>query len=92
MPTHMQHSSKAKFSVLEVIELARASVPQNIAQAMKCAAKIESGRSCTVAEMKATVRLLKQGLTGARATARAAKTAASEAKDMLQSVLSRVGL
>lgn len=59
---------------------------------MSCANKLASGKSCTMAEMKATIRLLNGALKTARATAKAAKREAVEAKDMFRSLLSRVGL
>ena len=63
-----------------------------IADAMKCATKLAEGRSCTQAEMKATIRLLNGALKTARATAKVAKREAKEAKDMLGRALSRIGL
>lgn len=63
-----------------------------VADAMSCANKLAQGKSCTQAEMKATIRLLNGALKTARATAKAAKREASEAKDMFKSLLSRVGL
>lgn len=63
-----------------------------IADAMNCATKMANGKSCTQAEMKATVRILNGALKTARTTARMAKREALEARDMLKSVLGRVGL
>lgn len=66
------------------------SVPTNIAQALQCARKIEMGKACSVAEMKATIRLLKQGVSGARQATKVAKTALKKSEDMVRSLLSRV--
>ncbi len=65
---------------------------ETVADAMSCANKMASGKSCTQAEMKATVRILNGALKTARTTARTAKREALEAKDMLKSILNRVGL
>lgn len=67
-------------------------VPINIAQALSCAAKVKAGKSCTVAEMKATITLMSQALSTARASAKAAKREAAEAKEMLGRALGRLGL
>lgn len=69
----------------------RGRVPINIAQAMSCAAKMRSGKSCTAAEMKATSVILSQALSSSRAATRAAKEKAAEAMQMVQALLSRVG-
>lgn len=61
-----------------------------IAQASSCAKKLAEGKSCTMAEMKATIRLLNGALNGARVAARAAKREAKEAKQMVSSLLNRV--
>jgi len=66
--------------------------PKTIADASRCAAKVAAGKPCTMAELKATVSLLNTAMKTARATARVAKREAGEAKDMLKSVLGRVGL
>jgi Ni/Co efflux regulator RcnB len=63
-----------------------------VAQASSCASKLAQGQSCTQAEMKATIRILNGALNTGRATARAAKREAKEAKEMVQSLLSRIGL
>lgn len=65
---------------------------RTIADAMSCASKISEGKACSATEMKATIRLLSMGLKTARTTAKAAKREAIEAKDMVRSLLSRVGL
>jgi len=65
---------------------------KTIADAMSCAVKMSNGVTCTQAEMKATVRLLHGGLKTARTTAKMAKREALEAKDMVRTLLSRVGL
>jgi len=65
---------------------------QTVADAMSCANKMANGKACTQAEMKSTVRILNGALKTARSTAKMAKREALEAKDMLKSILSRVGL
>lgn len=69
----------------------RSKVPVNIAQAMSCAAKMRAGKSCTVAEMKATAVILSQALSSSRQATRAAKQKAAEAVEMVNRLLSRVG-
>lgn len=61
-----------------------------VADASACAAKLASGKACTQAEMKATIRILQGALTTARATARIARREAGEAKSMLSSVLNKI--
>lgn len=65
--------------------------PINIAQALSCAAKVKAGKSCTVAEMRATIVLMSQALSTARATAKQAKREASNAMDMVNRLLGRLG-
>lgn len=65
---------------------------ETIADASACAAKIAAGKPCTVQEMKATINLLNSALKTARSTAKVAKREAAEAKDMVKSLLSRIGL
>jgi len=67
-----------------------AKVPKNIAEASRCAAKLASGKPCTMAEMKATIRLLNQGMNASRVAARTAKKAAKESKEMVSKLLSRL--
>lgn len=69
-----------------------AKVVRTIADASACASKLAQGKSCTQAELKATVSILNAALKTARATARAAKREAAEAKSMMRSLLARVGL
>lgn len=65
---------------------------KTIADASACAAKLAEGKACTQAELKATVSILNAALKTARATAKAAKREAAEAKDMVGKLLSRIGL
>jgi len=65
---------------------------KTIADASACAAKMANGQACTQAEMKATVRILNGALRTARMTAKMAKREASEAKDMVRTLMSRIGL
>jgi len=61
-----------------------------IAQASSCAKKLAAGKSCTAAEMRATIQLLNGGLNAARVATRTAKREAKEAKAMVVSLLNRV--
>lgn len=65
---------------------------KTIADATSCAVKLAEGKACTQQELKATVAILYAGLKTARATAKVAKREAAEAKDMVRTLLSRVGL
>lgn len=67
-----------------------AKVPTNIAQASACAKKLASGKTCTMAELKATVRILNQAMNASRVAARTAKKAAKESKEMVSKLLSRL--
>ena len=64
----------------------------NIADASKCAKKLAEGKACTVAELKATVRLLNDAMKASRTAAKIAKREAREAKEMLGRALGRLGL
>ena len=66
------------------------SIPTNIAQAMACARKVEMGRPCTLNEMKATIRLLKQGLSASRSAVKVAKQGLRKSEDMVKSLINRV--
>ena len=70
--------------------MARKKTIETIADASSCAAKVARGEACTMAELKATVNILNGALKTARATAKAAKREASEAKDMVKALLSRL--
>jgi len=65
---------------------------KTIADASSCAAKLADGKACTMAEMKATIRILNSALKTARVTARAAKKEAKSATESFRALLSRVGL
>ncbi len=65
---------------------------KTIADATACANKLAQGKSCTQAELKATVSILYAALKTARTTAKVAKREALEAKDMVGKLLSRIGL
>ena len=41
--------------------MAKKSAITNMAHALRCAAKLKSGKACTMAELKATVMLLESG-------------------------------
>ena len=66
------------------------STPTNIAMAMACARKVEMGKACTVNEMKATIRLLKQGLTASRSAVKVAKSSARKAEEMVKTLIGRL--
>tara|TARA_B100001287_G_C22652906_1_gene516127 strand:- start:642 stop:851 length:210 start_codon:yes stop_codon:yes gene_type:complete len=65
------------------------SIPTNIAMAMKCATKIQQGKSCSMAEMRATIMLLKQGLTSSRSAVKLAKNQLKKAETMVERLLGR---
>jgi uncharacterized protein GlcG (DUF336 family) len=72
--------------------MAKKNVVKTIADASSCAAKLAEGKACTMAEMKATIRILNSALKTARSTAKAAKREARTATENFRGLLSRVGL
>lgn len=90
MRAHTPLWSKVKYCHLEVFDMARASVPTNIAMASKCAAKVQAGKACTMAELRATVSLLNTGLKTSRRTLKVAKDQLKEKSQMVRDLLGRV--
>lgn len=72
--------------------MAKKNMVRTIADASACAAKLAEGKSCTMGEMKSTIRILNAALKTARSTAKAAKREAKSASDNFRALLSRVGL
>jgi|TARA_Y100000015_G_scaffold38826_1_gene42091 hypothetical protein len=58
--------------------------PKTLAQAMACAKKVSMGQACTMAELKATVMLMRDGLTTARRKSRELKDRVSFLRDMVK--------
>jgi hypothetical protein len=73
--------------------MAKSSVPTNIAMATRCAAKVNAGKACSMAELRATVSLLNTGLKSGRRSLALAKKQLVEktamVSDLLGSVLRR---
>jgi len=63
-----------------------------IADALKCAAKINSGKACSAAEMRATIKLLDTALKTARRTARTTKQALARSDNMVTRLMAKIGL
>jgi hypothetical protein len=70
--------------------MAKSNTPTNIAMALKCATKVQQGKACTVGELRATVLLLKSGMSGARSSTKIAKNALRESKELVSQLLSRI--
>ena len=70
--------------------MAKASVPTNIAMASRCAAKVQAGKACTMAELRATVTLLNQGLKTGRRSLKIAKDQLKEKSQLVRDLLGRV--
>jgi len=69
--------------------MARQSIPTNIAMATKCAAKVQAGKPCTMAELKATVMLLNTGLKTGRRSLKMARDQLKEKTLMVRDLLGR---
>lgn len=54
----MLHWFNQKFSLLELIFMAKKPTITNVAQALACVKKMKSGKACTMAEMRSTAMLL----------------------------------
>lgn len=63
-----------------------------IADALKCVSKVNQGKACSAAEMKATIILLDRARKTAVASARQAKKALKASDNMVTRLLSKVGL
>jgi hypothetical protein len=69
--------------------MAKASVPTNIAMASRCAAKVQAGKACTMAELRATVTLLNTGLKTGRRSLKVARDQLREKSLMVRDLLGR---
>jgi len=65
---------------------------KTIADALKCASKVNAGQACSAAEMRATVKLLSSALKTAKSTASTVKKQLKRSDDMVARLLSKVGL
>jgi len=63
-----------------------------IADAMKCAAKINAGKACSAAEMRATIKLLDTGLKTSRRTIREMKRQITDKDSMVRRLLAKLGV
>ena len=63
-----------------------------IADALKCAAKINAGKSCTPAEMRATIKLLDTGRKTSRRTIREMKRQIVDKDSMVRRLLAKIGV
>ena len=65
---------------------------KTIADAMKCASKVNAGQACTASELRATVKLLSSALKTAKSTARAAKNQLKASDNMVTRLMAKIGL
>jgi hypothetical protein len=63
-----------------------------IADALKCAAKVNAGKACSPAEMRATIKLLDTGLKTSRRTIRELKRQVSDKDSMVRRLLAKIGV
>ena len=63
-----------------------------IGDAAKCLAKMRAGKSCTAAEAKATAMILGTALDSSKRGSRLPRKQLVESKQLVQSLLSRIGL
>ncbi len=63
-----------------------------IADALKCASKINAGKSCTPAEMRATIKLLDAGLKTSRRTVRELKRQLTRSDGLIAKLMTKIGL
>ncbi len=63
-----------------------------IADALKCASKINQGKACSAAEMRSTIKLLDTALKTARRSARTAKDALKRSDSMVTRLMAKIGL
>jgi len=63
-----------------------------IADALKCAAKINAGKACTAAEMRATIKLLDTGLKTSRRTVRELKRQLTRSDGLVSRLMGKIGL
>lgn len=65
---------------------------KTIADALKCASKVNAGQACSPAELRATVKLLSSALKTAKSTARMAKKQLKDSDNMVTRLMSKLGL
>lgn len=65
---------------------------RTIADAMKCASKVNNGQACSASELRATVKLLSAALKTAKATARAAKKQLKQSDNLVTRLMAKLGL
>ena len=58
--------------------------------ATRCASKVKAGKACTMAELRATVMLLQEGLKSSRSAGRIARNQLAEKSQMVRDLLGRV--
>ena len=63
-----------------------------IADALKCAAKVKAGKSCSASEMRATIALMSTALSTSRRSLRAAKDSLARSDNMVTRLMSKIGL
>lgn len=63
-----------------------------IADALKCAKKVNDGKACSATELRATVKLLSTALKTARRTARSTKEALARSDNMVTRLMAKIGL
>ena len=63
-----------------------------IADALKCASKVNAGKACTAAEMRATIKLLDTGLKTSRRTIRELKRQVTDKDSMVRRLLAKIGV
>lgn len=63
-----------------------------IADALKCAAKINAGKACTAAEMRATIKLLDTGLKTSRRTVRELKRQLTRSDGLVSRLMAKIGV
>ena len=63
-----------------------------IADALKCASKINAGKACSASEMRATIKLLDTALKTSRRSLRAAKQQLTRSDNMVTRLMAKIGL
>lgn len=63
-----------------------------IADALRCASKVNQGKACSMAELRATVTLLDTARKTALRTARSTKTALMRSDNMVTRLMAKIGL
>ena len=65
---------------------------KTIADALKCASKVNAGQACSPAELRSTVKLLSSALKTAKSTARLAKNQLKASDNMVTRLMGKLGL